>query len=51
MTKRDMRTRSNKQHLGTAANRNEYEQKGNVVVQDSKVKQDGQQEQQKGETK
>jgi len=46
MTKRDMRTRPNKQHLGTAANRDQYVQQGHVVVQDSRqVKQDGQQEQ------
>lgn len=34
--KKDMRKRDNKQHLGTAANRDEYEQKKSVVIKSSK---------------
>lgn len=38
MTKRDMRTKTNKQHLKTAANRNEYEQKKSVTLDSNKPK-------------
>lgn len=36
--KRDMRKAANKQHLGTAANRNDYEKHKSVVVKDNRVK-------------
>jgi hypothetical protein len=36
MSKRDMRYKANKQHLGNASNRDAYEQQKSVVVKDSR---------------
>lgn len=34
--KKDMRTRANKQHLGTAANRDAYEKQKSVIIKGGK---------------
>jgi hypothetical protein len=44
VTKRDMRLKTNKQHLGTASNRDTYEQQKSVVVSESSNKQQAKKE-------
>lgn len=36
--KRDMRKAANKQHLGTAANRNAYEQHKSIIIKNNREK-------------